>query len=133
MVFEQLFAPSAFLGWFGISAKLAGVLAMFGSIALLFVLPWLDTSKVRSATFRPIYKWLFWLLVIDCIVLTWAGGQVPSPLGGLDRSVRDALLLRPLPDHPATARQAGAATSASRRASTGPCSVRAGMAAQPAE
>jgi ubiquinol-cytochrome c reductase cytochrome b/c1 subunit len=51
---------------------------MFGSIAVLFVLPWLDTSKVRSATFRPIYRWVFWLLVIDCIVLTWVGGQVPD-------------------------------------------------------
>ena len=51
---------------------------MFGSIAVLLVLPWLDTSKVRSATFRPIYKWLFWVLVIDCVVLTWVGGQVPD-------------------------------------------------------
>jgi quinol-cytochrome oxidoreductase complex cytochrome b subunit len=80
LVYEQLFAPLAILGWFGISAKLAGVLAMFGSIAVLFVLPWLDTSKVRSATFRPIYKWLFWLLLIDCIVLTWVGGQVPNAM-----------------------------------------------------
>ena len=40
-----------------------------------FLLPWLDTSKVRSATFRPIYKKLFWLLVIDLIVLTWVGGK----------------------------------------------------------
>ena len=79
-VFEQLFAPLSFLGWFGISAKLAGVLAMFGSIAVLFVLPWLDTSKVRSATFRPIYKWVFWLLVIDCVILTWVGGQVPNQM-----------------------------------------------------
>src|SRR3954469_12273357 len=68
-VYEQLFTPLAFLGWFGISAKLAGVIGMFASIAVLFVLPWLDTSKVRSATFRPIYKWLFWVLVIDWIVL----------------------------------------------------------------
>src|SRR5215217_6890524 len=37
--------------------KLGGVLAMFGAIAVLFILPWLDTSRVRSATFRPIYKW----------------------------------------------------------------------------
>ena len=110
-VYEQLFAPLAFLGWFGISAKLAGVLAMFGSIAVLFVLPWLDTSKVRSATFRPIYKWFFWLLVIDCVILTWVGGQVPNRDGGLDRPVRDALLLRPLPGHPAAAGQARAAAA----------------------
>ena len=60
--------------WF-IEAKLGGVIALFGSIFLLFVLPWLDTSKVRSARFRPIYKQFFWLLVIDAVVLGWAGGK----------------------------------------------------------
>jgi quinol-cytochrome oxidoreductase complex cytochrome b subunit len=61
-----------------VPAKLAGVIAMFGSIFLLFFLPWLDTSKVRSAGFRPIYKWVFWLLVIDCLVLGWVGGNPPE-------------------------------------------------------
>ncbi len=42
----------------GIPGKLLGVLLMFASILVLFVLPWLDTSRVRSARFRPIYKWL---------------------------------------------------------------------------
>ena len=42
---------------------------MFGSIAVLFVLPWLDTSKVRSARFRPLYRQFFWVLVVDCVVL----------------------------------------------------------------
>lgn len=55
--------------------KLLGVLAMFGSLIVLFFLPWLDASKVRSATFRPMYKIAFWTIVIDCIVLTYAGGQ----------------------------------------------------------
>jgi len=55
--------------------KLGGVLAMISAIFILFLLPWLDTSKVRSASFRPIYKKLFWLLVIDLIVLTWVGGK----------------------------------------------------------
>ncbi|MGD8327003.1 MAG: cytochrome b N-terminal domain-containing protein [Sphingomonadales bacterium] len=63
----------------GIDAKLLGVMAMFAAIAVLFVLPWLDTSKVRSATFRPIYKWFFWVLLADCVVLTIAGGK---PAGG---------------------------------------------------
>ena len=58
-----------------IDDKLIGVLMMFGSIFLLFALPWLDTSKIRSASFRPIYKILFWVLIIDCILLTWCGGQ----------------------------------------------------------
>jgi quinol-cytochrome oxidoreductase complex cytochrome b subunit len=78
-VYEQLFTPLAFLAWFGISAKLAGVLLMFASILLLFFLPWLDTSKVRSANYRPIYRWFIFLLVIDCVVLTWVGAQVPTP------------------------------------------------------
>ncbi|MCP1337500.1 cytochrome b [Futiania mangrovi] len=55
--------------------KLGGVLLMFGAIAVLFIVPWLDTSKVRSATFRPIYKQFFWLLVIDCIVLGYVGSR----------------------------------------------------------
>ncbi|MFO1069480.1 MAG: cytochrome b/b6 [Geminicoccaceae bacterium] len=58
--------------------KLFGVLAMFAAIAVLFILPWLDTSKVRSAKFRPIYKVLFWVLVVDAIVLTWVGGKPPE-------------------------------------------------------
>jgi len=55
--------------------KLGGVIAMISAILILFVLPWLDTSKVRSATFRPIYKKLYWFLVVDIIVLTWIGGS----------------------------------------------------------
>jgi ubiquinol-cytochrome c reductase cytochrome b subunit len=57
------------------SAKLAGVLAMFGSIAVLFVLPWLDFSKVRSARFRPIYRQFFWLFFIDCMILGYIGAK----------------------------------------------------------
>ncbi|HTZ79292.1 MAG TPA: cytochrome b/b6 [Stellaceae bacterium] len=63
-----------------IPAKLAGVLCMFGSIGLLFVLPWLDTSRVRSARFRPIYKWFFWLLVIDAFALGYVGAHRPEGL-----------------------------------------------------
>jgi ubiquinol-cytochrome c reductase cytochrome b subunit len=63
--------------WF-IDAKLAGVIAMFGSILLLFFLPWLDRSPVRSARFRPLFKQFFWLLVIDCAVLTWVGANTPD-------------------------------------------------------
>jgi len=44
----------------------------------LFFLPWLDSSKVRSARFRPIYKWVFWVLVVDCLVLGWVGGNPPQ-------------------------------------------------------
>ena len=55
--------------------KLAGVIAMFGSIILLAFLPWLDTSRVRSATYRPIYRQLFWVFVLVCIGLGWLGSK----------------------------------------------------------
>tara|TARA_R110000868_G_scaffold36453_41_gene129510 strand:+ start:854 stop:2137 length:1284 start_codon:yes stop_codon:yes gene_type:complete len=58
--------------------KLGGVVLMFGSIAVLFVLPWLDTSKVRSASFRPAYRVFFWLFVIVAIVLGWLGSKPPE-------------------------------------------------------
>jgi ubiquinol-cytochrome c reductase cytochrome b subunit len=61
-----------------INAKLAGVLAMFGSILLLFFLPWLDSSKVRSANYRPAYRIAFWLLVIDVILLGFCGANPPE-------------------------------------------------------
>ena len=55
--------------------KLLGVLAMFAAIAVLFVLPWLDRSPVRSATFRPIYKIMFWVFLLDCVALTYLGAK----------------------------------------------------------
>ena len=53
--------------------KLGGVLLMFGSIAILFVLPWLDRSKVRSCNFRPIYKWFVMLFFVNFFVLGYVG------------------------------------------------------------
>lgn len=58
-----------------IDAKFFGVLAMFGSIMILALAPWLDSSSIRSGRYRPMFKWWFALLVIDFIVLTWAGSQ----------------------------------------------------------
>jgi len=58
-----------------IDSKLGGVLAMFGSIAVLFFVPWLDTSRVRSAVYRPWYKLFFWLFVADAIFLGWLGSR----------------------------------------------------------
>lgn len=58
--------------------KLGGVLAMFGSIAVLLVLPWLDSCKVRSAAYRPIYKWLFWVFALVCVALGYLGSQPPE-------------------------------------------------------
>ncbi len=57
------------------SAKLAGVIAMFASILVLVFLPWLDRSPVRSARFRPIYKQFFWIFVADCLLLGYIGGK----------------------------------------------------------
>jgi ubiquinol-cytochrome c reductase cytochrome b subunit len=58
-----------------IDSKLGGVLAMFGSIAVLFFVPWLDTSKVRSAVYRPWYKLFFWIFVANAIFLGWLGSK----------------------------------------------------------
>jgi ubiquinol-cytochrome c reductase cytochrome b subunit len=55
--------------------KLMGVIALFGALGVLFFVPWLDTSKVRSARFRPVYKQFFWLFVADCVVLGYVGAN----------------------------------------------------------
>ncbi|WP_406854513.1 MULTISPECIES: cytochrome b [unclassified Alsobacter] len=58
--------------------KLIGVLAMFGSIAVLAFLPWLDTSRVKSANYRPLYRQFFWLFVISAVGLGWLGAKPPE-------------------------------------------------------
>ena len=58
--------------------KLGGVILMFGAIAVLFVLPWLDTSKVRSMRYRPTGKLYFLIFVLACLVLGYCGGQLPD-------------------------------------------------------
>ncbi|MEN3749310.1 cytochrome b/b6 [Sphingomonas sp. HF-S3] len=69
----------AFTSDFILPAKLWGVLAMFGSILLLFFLPWLDKSPVRSGNYRPMYRIAFWVLVVDVLVLGWCGGAEATP------------------------------------------------------
>jgi ubiquinol-cytochrome c reductase cytochrome b/c1 subunit len=58
--------------------KLLGVIAMFSSIAILVFVPWLDTSRVRSATFRPIYRQFFWIFLLTGIGLGYLGSQPPE-------------------------------------------------------
>ncbi|WP_237155329.1 cytochrome b [Oryzibacter oryziterrae] len=58
-----------------IDSKLGGVLAMFGSIAVTAFLPWLDTSKVRSGRFRPLFRIAFWLFVAAVLFLGYLGSQ----------------------------------------------------------
>ena len=53
--------------------KLAGVIAMFSAIIVLCFLPWLDTSRVKSATYRPLYKQFFWVFVLVCLGLGYLG------------------------------------------------------------
>ena len=69
----------AFTADFILPAKLWGVLAMFGSILLLFFLPWLDSSPVRSNNFRPKARVAFWVLVVDVLLLGWCGGSPATP------------------------------------------------------
>ncbi len=58
--------------------KLLGVIAMFSSILILLALPWLDTSKVRSGTYRPIFKGFFWVFAIVCVALGFIGAKPPE-------------------------------------------------------
>lgn len=58
--------------------KLLGVLGLLFSILVLFVMPHVHTSVIRSSQFRPISKFFFWLLVADFVILTWIGANVPE-------------------------------------------------------
>jgi ubiquinol-cytochrome c reductase cytochrome b subunit len=51
---------------------------MFGAIAVLFLVPWLDTSRVRSANYRPLYRQFYWLLIAATIGLGYLGSQPPE-------------------------------------------------------
>ena len=61
-----------------IPSKLGGVIAMFGSIFVLFLLPWLDRAKTRSARFRPLFRQFFFIFLAVCIGLGYLGGQSPE-------------------------------------------------------
>ncbi|MEL7481824.1 MAG: cytochrome b N-terminal domain-containing protein [Pseudomonadota bacterium] len=61
-----------------IDAKLLGVIAMFGSIAVLFFLPWLDTSKVKSMRYRPVARQFFFGFAACCLILGWCGAANPD-------------------------------------------------------
>ena len=94
--------------------KLLGVCMMFGSILVLFVLPWLDTSRVRSARFRPIYRADH--LGVGVVVHRpgrLRRAQAGRHLGGAQPR-RHAVLLPAFPGDPADPRQAGAAAAAAR-------------------
>lgn len=58
--------------------KLGGVFLMFSALIILFFVPWLDKSPVRSGRYRPLFRVFYGLLVLSCLVLGWAGGQQPE-------------------------------------------------------
>jgi ubiquinol-cytochrome c reductase cytochrome b/c1 subunit len=58
--------------------KLGGVIAMGAAVVILAFLPWLDTSRVRSANYRPLYRQFFWVFVIVCVLLGWLGSKPPE-------------------------------------------------------
>ena len=53
--------------------KAGGILSMGGSIIVLFLLPFIYFSEVRNTTYRPIFKFFFWLFVSDFVILIWLG------------------------------------------------------------
>ena len=53
--------------------KLGGVIAMGGALIILFVIPFINTSEIRSSQFRPLFQKFFWLLVVDFLILGWIG------------------------------------------------------------
>ncbi len=58
-----------------IDAKLGGVIAMISSILVLLFVPWLDTSRVRSTKYRPIYRWFFMYFAFTCLALGYLGAM----------------------------------------------------------
>jgi ubiquinol-cytochrome c reductase cytochrome b subunit len=75
-----LFKAAPFLN--GIDAKFWGVVVMGGAVVILFFLPWLDSSPVRSIRYRPSWhKWVYGVFVVNFVVLAYLGVQPPSPIG----------------------------------------------------
>jgi ubiquinol-cytochrome c reductase cytochrome b subunit len=65
-----------------IDAKFWGVVAMGGAVVILFFLPWLDYSPVKSIRYRPSWnKWIYTVFVINFLILGYLGVQPPSPVG----------------------------------------------------
>jgi quinol-cytochrome oxidoreductase complex cytochrome b subunit len=58
--------------------KFGGVLVMFSAIGVLFLLPWLNTSQVRSMRFRPAMRWYFMVFIVVCLGLGFCGANLPD-------------------------------------------------------
>jgi ubiquinol-cytochrome c reductase cytochrome b subunit len=61
-----------------VPSKLMGVVCMFGSLLILFFLPWIDTSPIRSGNNRPVFRVLFWIFLFNCLLLGYIGSQPPE-------------------------------------------------------
>jgi len=55
--------------------KVGGVIAMGGALVVLLLIPFINTSEIRSSTFRPLFKKFYWLFIADCFILGWIGGN----------------------------------------------------------
>jgi ubiquinol-cytochrome c reductase cytochrome b subunit len=68
-------------GFYIFDAKFWGVVIMGGSVVILFFLPWLDKSPVRSIRYRPdFHKYIYGIFVISFVILGYLGIKPPSPL-----------------------------------------------------
>ena len=92
LLFFWFGVPAAVGAWFGLEiknallvgsdAKFWGVVAMGGAVVILFFLPWLDDSPVKSIRYRPSWnKWLYTVFVINFLILGYLGVLPPSPIG----------------------------------------------------
>lgn len=69
----QYFTLSYYAILRSIPDKLGGVVAMVGALLVMLLIPFTNTSELRSSTFRPIFKIMYWLLVADFLILGWIG------------------------------------------------------------
>jgi len=68
----------------GLDAKFWGVIAMGGAVVILFFLPWLDKSPVKSIRYRPnLHKYIYATFIVSFVILGYLGVQPPSPVGNI--------------------------------------------------
>ncbi len=69
------------VGFYYLDAKFWGVVIMGGSVVILFFLPWLDNSPVKSIRYRPnFHKYIYGVFVVSFVILGYLGIQPPSPI-----------------------------------------------------
>src|SRR3546814_11803941 len=77
-----------------IDAKFWGVVAMGGSVVILFFLPWLDHSPVKSIRYRPTWhKYLYAIFIVNFLVLGYLGTQAPNPTFNLMSQIGTVIYL----------------------------------------